>query len=193
MYALGIVCGRFQPLHIGHMKYISHALVVCEHLLVGITNPDPGLTAPDRASRHRSLATSNPFTYYERYMMVKSALLESGLQREQYDIVPFPINFPDRLHNYVPMNAHFFINVFDEWGYRKVELLRSQGIANIAVRVFEESAKPTSGSEIRSLILADGDWEQFVPSAVSTIIREIGVESVKERMFKTKDQECDGH
>ena len=44
-----------------------------------LTNPDPSLTRQDRADPNRSQAKNNPLTYYERYLMVRSALVEAGL------------------------------------------------------------------------------------------------------------------
>jgi hypothetical protein len=46
----------------------------CRHLIVGITNPDPALTRKDAADPARSSADANPFTYYERYQMVKTTV-----------------------------------------------------------------------------------------------------------------------
>lgn len=101
MVRIGVVHGRFQPLHIGHLEYFLAAKKKCDFLIVGITNPDPSLTKPDESNPHRSLDTSNPFTYFERYTMIKESLLEAGLKRDEFDIVPFPINFPDLIKYYV--------------------------------------------------------------------------------------------
>lgn len=37
----GMIHGRFQPFHNGHLEYALAALSRCSHLIVGITNPDP--------------------------------------------------------------------------------------------------------------------------------------------------------
>ena len=34
---LGVVMGRFQGLHLGHMEYLLAGAQRCEHLLVGVT------------------------------------------------------------------------------------------------------------------------------------------------------------
>ena len=61
----GIVCGRFQPLHLGHIHdYILPALKVCDELIIGITNPDPSLTKVEQEDLKRSKKESNPFTFY---------------------------------------------------------------------------------------------------------------------------------
>ena len=64
----GIVLGRFQPLHLGHLEYLEAARRRCRRLFVGITNPDPGTRLPHSADPARSLPENNPFTYVERLL-----------------------------------------------------------------------------------------------------------------------------
>jgi len=40
----GVIHGRFQVLHNDHLKYLMEGMALCDHLVVGITNPDPILT-----------------------------------------------------------------------------------------------------------------------------------------------------
>ena len=94
-YDLGVIHGRFQVLHNDHIKYLLAGKQLCEHLVIGITNPDPSLTRDSEANPHRSTPIANPLTYYERYIMVEAALLEQGLISSEFSIVPFPINIPD--------------------------------------------------------------------------------------------------
>ena len=43
MHKIGVIHGRFQLLHNDHLKYLLAGKKRCEHLVVGITNPDPAL------------------------------------------------------------------------------------------------------------------------------------------------------
>ena len=124
MNEIGVVCGRFQPLHIGHIDYILGAKAQCRFLLIGITNPDPSSRNYDQASSHRATSSANPFTYYERMLMIRRTMMGMGISLDEFEIIPFPINFPERLRYYAPLDAVYFITVFDNWGYRKAELLR---------------------------------------------------------------------
>ncbi len=45
----GVIHGRFQILHNDHMRYLLAGKERCEHLVVGITNPDPTLVREDAA------------------------------------------------------------------------------------------------------------------------------------------------
>jgi nicotinamide-nucleotide adenylyltransferase len=119
MTETGVIHGRFQVLHNDHLTYLLAGKERCSHLVVGITNPDPTLTRDDPADPHRSLPGSNPLTYYERYLMVTSALIEAGLGFREFSVVPFPVNLPDLYRHYVPLDATFFLTIYDPWGEKK--------------------------------------------------------------------------
>jgi len=114
-YETGVIHGRFQILHNDHMKYLMAGKKMCKHLVVGITNPDPFLTRQEDADPNRSAPQANPLTYYERYVMVGSALDEAWVSPREFSIVPFPINIPKLYKYYVPMDAVFFLSIYDKW------------------------------------------------------------------------------
>lgn len=173
---IGVVHGRFQPLHIGHMEYLLAGKHRCDFLVVGITNPDPTLTAHHSADQLRSLPGSNPFTYYERLIMVRESLCNAGVARDEFDITPFPINCPRVLEHYVPMTARFFVTIYDDWGRAKLEVLRSRGMDVQVMWERSMSDRLTTGAEVRELIATGGRWEHLVPPAVTRIIRERGLD-----------------
>ena len=47
--ARGMIHGRFQPFHLGHLEYLRGAAERCDEVFVGITNPDPTGSGPNRA------------------------------------------------------------------------------------------------------------------------------------------------
>ena len=69
----GMIHGRFQPFHNGHLEYMRGAAERCDELWVGITNPDPARILPEASDPARHLPESNPYTYDERLLMVKAA------------------------------------------------------------------------------------------------------------------------
>ena len=87
MIETGVIHGRFQVLHNDHMKYLLAGKEKCRHLVVGITNPDPTHTKDDSADMARSTPEANPLNYFERYTMIRAALLESGLNLSDFSIV----------------------------------------------------------------------------------------------------------
>ena len=182
---IGIVHGRFQPLHIGHMEYIQCATTRCEHLIVGIANPDPSLTVFNAASPHRSRESANPFRYYERQLFIRHSLLDAGVLADDFTVVPFPINKLELLQYYVPEDATHFITIYDAWGYAKRDALKAFGFQVEVLWENDPSKKLTSGQEIRRRIAQGESWENLVPSAVARIIHTLKLESrVRELLAK---------
>lgn len=170
---IGIIHGRFQLLHNDHMKYIMAGKEKCEHLIIGICNPEVDLTKYTKSNPHRSKKSSNPLTFYERMECIKYALINAGIKQEEFDIVPFPINFPERIFNYVPLNAKFYMTIYDEWGEEKLKKLRDD--LNLDVEVLWRvtlNEKGISASTIRKAIQEGKEWKQYVPECVYNYIKE---------------------
>src|SRR5687767_809718 len=96
---IGTIHGRFQILHNGHLEYALQAMELCDFLIVGITNPDVNLTKSDSTHPNRAKTENNPYTYYERLEMIRESLLGVGIKRGDFEIVPFPINYPELITN----------------------------------------------------------------------------------------------
>lgn len=183
MDSLGVIHGRFQVLHNGHIEYLLEGKRRCKHLIVGICNPSPTQTNYDSANPHRSFAVSNPFTYYERFVMLKEALIESNVRREEFDIVPFPISFPDEIYHYVPLDAVFYMTIYDAWGEKKFDVLRKMGLQVDVMWRRDIAQKLTSGSEIRSLINDNREWAHLVPKSVYNYILENHLDTRIKKFF----------
>jgi len=172
-YPLGVIHGRFQILHNDHLRYLLAGKSQCEHLIVGITNPDPALTREDSADQERSRQLSNPLTYYERHCMVRAVLLEAGLNSEDFSIVPLPINLPNLYKYYVPLDAVFFLTIYDEWGRRKQTMFNNLGLKTHVLWDVPEEQKGLSGSDIRKHLLAgDEHWKTQIPPATARLLEE---------------------
>lgn len=170
-YPTGVIHGRFQVLHNDHMKYIMAGKELCRHLVVGITNPDPFLTKMEDADPGRNNPLANPLTYYERYVLIKVALEEKGIKPDQLSVVPFPISYPELYQHYVPMDAVFFLTIYDEWGKRKLEYLKAQGLKTHVLRDVPREQKGMSAADIRNLMIRNDPWENMVPRSVSSLLK----------------------
>lgn len=183
MIELGFIHGRFQLFHNDHLRYALLAKEQCKKLIVGITSPENAALIREEVDPHRSEAASNPFTYYERYEMVKLALLEAGIPREDFEIVPYPIERPEILYNYVPLNATSFFTIYDKWGYEKLERLKSLGYGTVVL--FDDKEKQMCSTEIRHKIFDGTEWKDMVPNAVYDYIVKHGLtEKVKKLLSK---------
>ncbi|MBR1431516.1 adenylyltransferase/cytidyltransferase family protein [Ruminococcus sp.] len=169
MEKLGFIHGRFQLFHNEHLQYALDAKKHCEKLIVGITSPENALLIREDIDPHRSNSEDNPFTFYERFNMIKAALLEAGIPREDFEIVPFPIERPEILYNYVPLGTTSYFTIYDQWGYEKLHRLTEVGYKTF---VIPRGEKGMCSTEIRHKIIGEEDWKQMVPNAVYEYIME---------------------
>lgn len=181
MVELGFIHGRFQLFHNDHLKYALLAKEQCEKLIVGITSPENLNLLREEVDPHRSNASANPFTFYERFNMVKLALMEAGIKREEFEIIPYPIERPEILYNYIPTSATSFFTIYDDWGYEKLHRLKELGYGTVVL--FDTREKAMCSTEIRQKIVEECDWKQMVPPAVYKYIVENNlIDKVKQAM-----------
>ena len=167
----GMIHGRFQPFHNGHLEYLKGAAQRSDEVFVGITNPDPSQVKPEASDPARHLPESNPYTYVERMLMVKAAAADAGLATERLHVIPFPVNTPELWHAYVPNDVVQYIRLFSDWGGTKLERLQAAGFE---VVVLDEGAeKELSGADVRAAIRDGRDWEQLVPPSVAAVIKRL--------------------
>ncbi len=175
MTKTGVIHGRFQVLHKDHLKYLMAGKARCDHLVVGITNPDPVLTKEDPADPDRSDALENPLTYFERYTMVRAVLVEAGLGSPDFSVVPFPINLPELYQYYVPLDATFFLTIYDSWGRRKLELFEARGLKTEVLWEKPPAEKGISGSDVRRRMAEGEAWKHLVPAAACRLVEAWGI------------------
>lgn len=166
----GVIHGRFQILHLDHLRYLLAGKALCEHLVVGITNPEPDLSAYDETDPSRSDPLANPLTYYERLVMVRLALQSSGVSPDEFTIVPFPVNFPDRYRHYVPMDAVFFLTIYDDWGRKKLAMFQALGLKTHVLWEKPPHEKGLRASDVRRRIRENLPWEHLVPPSTAQLV-----------------------
>jgi nicotinamide mononucleotide adenylyltransferase len=185
MTEMGVIHGRFQVLHNDHLKYLMEGKTRCKHLVVGITNPDPFLTRADAADPHRSTAQANPLTYFERCVMVRAALIEAGVDPRDFTIVPFPINLPELYPHYLPMDAVFYLTIYDQWGQRKLEQFQAMHLKTEVLWIRTPETKGFSAKDIRECMAAGRPWETLVPPSVATLMKAWGIPERIRRMAES--------
>lgn len=152
MENIGVVCGRFQIFHNGHLAYVLAAKARCARLVVGITSLNPAKAAEQ----------DNPCSYYERMQMIESVLLEAGVPREEFDIVPLPLCTPEQISFYLPQDACIFVAICDVHDHTRAARLREAGWR---VEVLWEREAELSGATVREQIRRGGNWDALVPGA----------------------------
>ena len=162
----GILIGRMQPVHNGHMQVIDKILNEVDEIIIGI------------GSAQLSHELKDPFTAGERIVMVNQALAERNIDSSKYYIIPMQdINFNAIWVSHVKMLTPPFSVVYSGNPLVK-QLFYENG--------FEVKQPPLydrlhlSGSEVRYRMLNDLNWKELVPNATIDLMNEInGVERLK--------------
>ncbi|MFQ5425866.1 MAG: adenylyltransferase/cytidyltransferase family protein [Gaiellales bacterium] len=168
---LGVIHGRFQPFHTGHLEYLRLAAERSTNLVVGITNPENDAGPAEPSDPARFTREANLFSYWERLGMIEAVLEDEGI-RGAY-VIPFPIEHPGRLAAYVPPAATHYLRVFDEWGWTKVRRLEGAGYRVVVLQ--PGATKTISGAEVRARLAGGGAWESLVPPGTARVIRALGL------------------
>ena len=159
----GLILGRFQPFHFGHLKLIE-----------SIVN-DKVLPLICIGSAQYSYTIDNPFTVKERKEMIMAVLQSLNCEYEIFEI-PDINNYDlyvSHLETFVPIFDQIYSGnpivqrLFDEAGYKVVKL-----------EMFNREV--WEGSAIRLAMKEGGDWESAVPNQIVEIIQRIaGTERLK--------------
>lgn len=175
----GSVHGRFQPFHNGHLDYVLQAFERANFVYVGLTQ----IFRPpsDEATRGRDKWASNPLGYFDRMSLIVAALIEFGVPRHRFTVIPFPIEMPEKLPDFCPVNIPCFTTIVDDWNREKIKRLERVGYSVQLLNVSPvDNNRVTSGSEIRKLIRSDdATWKRYVPTAVVESLSAGMVERIK--------------
>jgi nicotinamide-nucleotide adenylyltransferase len=164
----GMIHGRFQPFHNGHLEYLRGAAERSDVVFVGITNPDPRRVREEPSDPLRHLPESNPFTYTERLLMIDAVAEDEGIP---VHVIPFPVNEPELWPAYVPDAVTQYLRLFSEWGGTKLDRMRDAGYD--VVILDEGVEKQISGRDVREAMREGRDWEALVPAGVARVIRSL--------------------
>jgi len=167
------VSGRFQPLHADHLSLMRQATASCRHLVVAITNPDPGTRRLAPESSHRHTADANPFTFYERLELVTSALSSSEGLGEAWGgrvtVVPLDLGRPQHWSHYVPLETIQYVRVHGPWEREKARRLAEGGYR--VIEVPGDPGRRRTSTAIREAMRSGPGWEDLVPAATVLPLR----------------------
>ncbi len=170
-YTNGVVLGRFQPFHKGHLNYVLKALKNCQTLYIGITTPGKKLTNFEPQDLNRLGKQNNPFSFNERKIMIKKALKEKNIDLKKVKFIDFkPYKIKDWFLK-VPKDAGYFFLLISPTEKLKVEQMKNQGL-NVVILGFINNRKHQAFN-IRSKISQNKPWKALVPGSVYEYLMKI--------------------
>lgn len=154
---IGLLIGRFQPFHLGHLDAVRFALSNVDELSIGI------------GSSNRFNEKRNPFTADERREMIESSLDETALKRVKIYYIP-DVNDHERwtysIDEIVPRYDVVFSN--DEFTHT---LFGKREIRVISVPLKQREI--LSGTDIRVKIKDGQDLAGLVPEGTKKVLLKI--------------------
>jgi nicotinamide-nucleotide adenylyltransferase len=162
----GLLIGRFQPFHKGHVYVVKKVLGEVDEIIIGI------------GSAQLSHTLENPFTAGERLMMIANSLAENGIEKHYYIIPIQDVNNNSLWVSHVRSLTPPFTKVYS--GNTLVKRLFSEvGVEVKTPPLYNR--RVYSGTEIRRRMLNDEPWEDLVPEAVVRVVKEVqGVERLRD-------------
>ncbi len=152
----GLLIGRFQPFHLGHLKALQFALSRVDKLFVGL------------GSSNKPIGRNNPFSAEEREKMIISSI--DNTMRDKIEIYFIP-DFDD--HQKWVKHIEAIIPKFDIvfTNDQMTEFLFSKkGIKVLTIPFTRRNV--LSGTNIRDLILSGQTWEDLVPKGTKNFLND---------------------
>lgn len=157
----GLLIGRFQPFHLGHLAAVRFALENVERLSIGI------------GSSNRSNEKRNPFTADERKEMITVSLSEADLKKVRIYYIP-DVNDHARWTYHVDEIVPKYDVVFSNDDFTQ-DLYKKRGIRVVAVPLKQREI--LSGTDIRKKIVTDQNWADLVPEGTRDVLLKIGAKN----------------
>lgn len=159
----GLLIGRFQPFHLGHLDALRFALTKVENLWLGL------------GSSNKPLERNNPFSADERKQMILSSIDDS--MKEKISIYFIPdldnhVKWIEMIDDIVPQFQIAFSNdpLTDH-------LYSKRSVQVIPIPFLNRN--DLSGTNIRNLIISDQKWEHLVPEGTKNFLIQ---NSAKDRL-----------
>ena len=163
----GLLIGRFQPFHLGHMKCVHHALERLPELIIAI------------GSAQFSHTLHNPFTAGERVTMIRLALDEAKIDADKYFLIPVrDLRIHDLWVPHVVSQTPRFEVVYSNEPITS-RLFKEAGFRVEPITFYDR--EKYSSTEIRERVVHRKSWEELVSKSVATYIKNIfGDERLRE-------------
>jgi len=168
MTSRGLMTGRFQPFHKGHIALAKQILSECDELVIVI------------GSAQFNYIDKDPFTAGERITMIHESLKDIGADLSKCYIIPVANDENNaRWIAYLKSMAPPFDMLYSGNYFVKHLALSQDAHITIKSPRFEKKQE-YNGTNIRRLIISGKPWQHLVPDSVARIIELVnGIERIK--------------
>jgi nicotinamide-nucleotide adenylyltransferase len=173
----GLMMGRFQPFHVGHLELVKQILNECDEVIIALTGAQFNYIEKD------------PFTAGERIEMIHNTLKDEKIDLSKCYIIPIENQFNVATWAaYLQASLPKFNKVYSGNEY-VVMLLKDSGYDVIKPKFL--SREKFNATRIRKMISENQEWEKLVPASISNYIKKINGENRIKVIFssETKPQE----
>lgn len=155
----GLMMGRFQPFHLGHLGLVKQILNKCDEVIIAIT------------SSQFNYLEKDPFTAGERIEMIHNSLKESSIDLSKCFLIAIE-NQPNisTWASYLKTSLPKFDKVYSGNDYVSM-LLSDSGIAVSNPDFLNRG--DYNATKIRSMIINGENWKDNVPNAVFEFLSKI--------------------
>ncbi|HJM01017.1 MAG TPA: nicotinamide-nucleotide adenylyltransferase [Nitrosopumilus sp.] len=153
----GLLIGRFQPFHLGHLAALRFALPKVDKLWLGL------------GSSNKPMEKNNPFSVDERKKMILSSIEDSI--KNKISIFPIPdldnhVKWIQNIDTIVPDYEIIFSNdpLTDHlYSKRKIQVITIPFLKRDQL----------SGTRLRDLIKSDQKWDDLVPEGTKLLLENL--------------------
>jgi nicotinamide-nucleotide adenylyltransferase len=151
--------GRFQPFHLGHLDLVKKILDECDEIIIAIT------------SSQFNYLEKDPFTSGERIEMIHNSLKDSDVDLSRCIVTGIENQFNIATWaSYLKASLPHFDKVYS--GNEYVSMLLADSEIKVVQPAFLDREK-YNATRIRSMIIHDENWQNYVPNTVSEFIDKI--------------------
>lgn len=155
----GLMMGRFQPFHLGHLDLVKQILSECDQIIIALT------------SSQFNYLLKDPFTAGERIEMIHNSLIEEKIDMSRCFLAAIENQFNIATWaSYLKASLPKFDRIYSGNEYVSM-LLADSGYEVVTPKFFKR--QEYNATNIRNLIIQNKDWQKFVPKAVSEYITQI--------------------
>ena len=164
----GLIIGRFQPFHKGHLHAIEHALKEVDELIIAV------------GSSQYVNTEDNPFSVEQRIEMIENTLAKENIGN--CAIFPVPdIGDDSEWVEHVEVLVPKFDVVFSGNDF-VMKLFKKSGY-NVRKVAFLEGV---NGTDVRDKIIKNHEWRELVPEEAAEVIDKVkGIKRIK-KIFSRK-------